>query len=374
MRIGIDCQLLGGVHSGVEYYVLGLIDNLLRVDQENEYVLFSDRRARLADRYRDRENVRVCESSTGQFGRAGRIAWEQAILPRLTRRHHLDILHCPAYISPAIKAVPTILTVHDTIALDHPEWCRTSNVLHVRLLLRRSIASADRVIAVSQSTATAVARHAPAVTAKTEVVYPGIDEIFRPVTSPVELGQVRSKYRLPELFALSVGNLEPKKNLVGTLRAFQEFRETSNENWYLVVAGGKQWRVRKLLAAERQAGRLRSVVFVGYVRREDLPALYSLAKVLVFPSLHEGFGFPPLEAMACGTPVVASARGALIETMGDLVEPVDPCRPSDIARALWRVLEDGRFRSRMVQLGLQRACRFTWNAAARQTLRLYARI
>ncbi len=374
MRIGINCQLLGGVHSGVEYYVLGLVDSLLRIDHENEYVLFCDRRAGLADRYRDRKNATICDSFTGQFGRASRIAWEQAVLPRLTRRHHLDVLHCPAYVSPAIKTVPTVLTVHDTIALDHPDWCRTSNVLHFRLLLKRSIANADRVIAVSRSTAAAVARHAPAATAKTEVIYPGIDEIFRPVTDPFELERVRLKYRLPEPFVLSVGNLEPKKNLVGTLRAFEEFRAMGHENGYLVVAGGRQWGTRRLLTAERRAGRLRNVVFAGYIQREDLPTLYSLAKALVFPSLYEGFGFPPLEAMACETPVVASQCGALAETLGDGVEPVDPCRPSEIASALRRVLEDSSFRNRMVQRGLKSVGRFTWNAAARQTLQTYARI
>jgi glycosyltransferase involved in cell wall biosynthesis len=374
MRIGINCRIVGGCNSGVEYYAASLARYLPDVAPHNDYTVFANSQPK------DVAGGQVESQAAGWrpgrllSGRLRRIAWEHAVLPFLARRHGLDLLHCPAYICPIVRALPTVVTVHDTIALDHPEWCRASNAWYFGLLLRHSISSADRVIAVSETTARDIARHVPGASRKVTVIHPGIDPLFRPVRDPDVLGGVRHRYDLPTRYVLYVGNLEPKKNLMRLILAFQRFRRRGNNAWDLVIAGGKTWGLSRQMEELRRQGQLQNVRFPGYVRREDLPCVYSQAGVFAFPSLYEGFGFPPLEAMACGTPVVASVCGALAETLAGAIVPVDAFSPESIADGLHTVVHDDILRQRLIEAGRARVSRFTWTDAARQTLAAYEQV
>jgi glycosyltransferase involved in cell wall biosynthesis len=364
--------LLEGAHSGVEYFTLGLVDALLRFEPNNEYVLFCTEAAAATIAGRLLENVHVVSRGTGRGGRLGRIAWEQVYLPRLADQHKLDVLHCPGYICPLVADVPIVLTIHDTIALDHPRWCRWENAAYYRLLMRRCIARADIIHTVSHATAQRIARHVPGAREKTKVVYPGIEESFRRASTQDRLETVRRAYRLPESFILYVGNFEPKKNIDGILSAYEHLHNLMGSPPALVLVGRKAWglapQVESHLTALEQQSR---VHIVRNAARQDLPTIYSLASVFLFPSHYEGFGFPPLEAMACGTPVVTSARGALAETMRDAAIIVDPNTPDQIALAICKLLVDQLLSDQCVVSGLRTTDRFRWSATARKLADCY---
>lgn len=369
--MGIDCQVLGPPASGVEYYILGLVENMLRLDQENEYVLFAGRQAGLRQRLGPHAHVTYCESSLAASSRLGRIVWQHTRLPALARRFALDVLHCPAYIRPLHLGVPSVVTAHDTIALDHPEWCKKLNALHYGLLLQRSLMTATRVIVPSKSAAADVLRHVPQAANRVDLVPSGIDGTFRPQCSDSQASMVRRRYALPPRYVLFVGNQEPRKNLTRLIHGFRLFRQMGHPDHRLVLVGGKSWGDRSILRCTAQSDGTSDVVLPGYVRREDLPTVYSLADVLVFPSLYEGFGFPPLEAMACGTPVITSHRGALAEVPHNAAVVVDPESPQAIAQAILEVVQDRNLRGRLVVAGGQYVAQFRWNKTVEHTLRSY---
>ena len=273
----MNCQVLGQSNSGVEYYAAGLINHLAQVAPDNDYIVFANRQSNGLDHLQSKHRVAIHRSPWIAPGRLGRITWEHMVLPCLARRHRLDLLHCPAYICPIVKTLPTVVTVHDTIALDHPEWCRSVNAWYYGLLLKHSISAADHVITVSNASAARIAHHVPGAKHKTTVIYPGLDPLFQPVRDPGALDLVRRRYNLPERYVLYVGNLEPKKNLPRLILAFQQFRRRGNANWNLVIIGGKTWGLAAPMEQLRCQGQLQNVTFPGYVRREDLPAVYCQA-------------------------------------------------------------------------------------------------
>ena len=323
MRIGYSVHFSDIYLSGVEYYSLGVIRALASNFPENDYVVFTNRPGLVSEGVGEHDCLSL-RKSPFRGSRLLRILWEHSVLPRLARRERLDVLHCPCYVCPAFECgVPYVVTVHDTIALDRPGWCKPSNAAYYGLMLRRSIDRASAVIADSQAAADDIRRHCCVEPARLNVIAPGIDDVFRRTPCPAELHNVRDKYGLPEKYILSVGNIEPKKNIPLLLRAYKVFRERGFPH-SLVLAGGRTWRSRGVFAAIRAKGLDGNVVLPGYVDRCDLPLLYSLAEIYICSSLHEGFGFPPLEAMACGTPVVASLRGALALSLIHISEPTRP--------------------------------------------------
>jgi len=202
------------------------------------------------------------------------------------------------------------------------------------------------------------------------VIYPGIDEIFRAEDSPPQRQQVRTRYGLPDRYLLYVGNIEPRKNVAMLLEVQQRLRQAGLPH-KLVLAGQRSWRATRERTRIARAAASGDVVPLGYVARGDLPALYQMADVFLFPSLYEGFGFPPLEAMASGTPVVSSARGALAETMTDAAWIVDPEDGRDIATAVMTLVNDPRTRDQYVERGRNRSRQFTWTKTAEATLSVY---
>ena len=373
MRIGINFHTTDRYISGVEYYTLGLLRGLLRVGGANEYVVFTNQ-PNLVEAHvsgaRKLEIVGIKRLGT----RTARILWEHTRLPRLAARHKLDVLHCTSYICPVFKtSARYIVTVHDTIAIDHPKWCKPSNALYYGLFMKPGVRRASRVISVSRSTAEDLKRNFGLPDSKLRTVYPGIDGIFRPERNPERESEVRRRYGLPERYVLYVGNIEPKKN-VGTLLRVQGKLRGRGLPHRLVLAGRRSWRSTEQFDEISRQIATGDVVAAGYVERGDLPSVYAMADVFVFPSLYEGFGFPPLEAMACGTPVVASQRGALEETLGDAALAVEPESVSQITDAVVSVITDATARERQVSLGLKRSALFNWERSAGDTLAVYEEV
>jgi glycosyltransferase involved in cell wall biosynthesis len=369
MRIGINGMLLWGDFSGVEVAIDRLVAALARIDARNEYVLYVSRD--FAGATPSRANWSVHRTSVCARNRLARIAWEQSQLPRLALRDSLDVLHAPGYLAPLRCRVPVVLTIYDLFALTQPALSRPANVLYYRLALPRSVHRAARIIVPSRFVGDGVRAHQRVPPDRITVIPLGVDPLFQPVTDPQQLHAVQRKYRLPDRFLLFVGNLEPKKNLPRLLQAFAQATKALPEALALVIAGKPAWGCGELPAL---VGKLRvqdRVHFLNYVPLPDLPALYTLAEVLVFPSLCEGFGLPALEAMACGTPVVASGTTALGETVGDAAETVDPESTDSIAQGIANVLNHPERREELVTRGRRRAADFTWDRTAERTIGVY---
>jgi glycosyltransferase involved in cell wall biosynthesis len=276
----------------------------------------------------------------------------------------LDVFYSPDFVLPPTRrATRTLLTIHDLSFLHYPDHFVPKLVRYLSQVVPRSIARADRVLVDSQATRADLIAHWGTVPEKVEVLYGGVDARFCPKPEPGAAERIRARYSLDERpYVLSVGTVQPRKNYVRLIQAFASLKTEAQ----LLIAGGRGWLYQEILAqAEKHADRVR---ILGFVDDVDLPALYRNAALFAFPSLYEGFGFPVLEAMACGVPVVCSNASSLLEVAGEAALLVDPHDTSGLAEAIARMLEDADLRREMIAKGLAQAARFTWEQAARQLL------
>ncbi|MHC4215322.1 MAG: glycosyltransferase family 4 protein [Planctomycetota bacterium] len=373
MRIGINFHSFDEYFSGVEYYGLGLIEGLLSIDSENEYFVFTNQPDAVQRRVGDCENVSII-GVVGLGGRVARIVWEQTRLGVMAKRYRLDMVHCLSYICPIrCSEVPFVVTIHDTIALRMPSLCKRTNAVYFGLAMKRGAGKAVRVIAVSKRTAGNIVRELVLDKSRIRVIYPGIDEIFKRDASHEQMKDVRSRYNLPEKYMLYVGNIEPKKNIASLLQMYTSLRLKGLDH-KLVLVGKRSWGSRSELAEIKRLISTNDVVCPGYVSRAELRSIYTMAEVFIFPSLYEGFGFPPLEAMSCGTAVVASNRGSLGETLGEAALIVEPFDVDGLVEGVHSVIANQELREKYSLLGTERSKRFRWDKAARETLGLYEEV
>jgi len=298
-----------------------------------------------------------------------RIVWEQLILPDLATRLRATVLFSPAYALPLRTTIPGVVTVHDLAFLRYDNVHPHLNRWYLTWITRASVRRAKCVIAVSESTKKELEQLLGVPTDKIRVIHNGVSRHFRKVP-PTEAAQVRERYRLPDNYILYVGNIEPRKNLPVLLKAFDQIKEKSFVPHQLVILGQRAWMYGAVDSTWQALKAKDHVVFTGYVPAEDLPAIYSLADVFVYPSLYEGFGLPVLEAMACGTPVITSNTSSLPEVAGDAAELVDPRSVDALSRALCRLIHDHNYRQQLVRKGLERAAMFSWERTAVATLEL----
>ena len=373
MRIGLSFFTFDPYLSGVEYYFLGLLRALLKLRSNDTFVLFTNQLHLLDHDLKKCPNLIPVEIRH-LTSRTRRILWEHMILPRKIKEHQVDLLHCPSYICPLRRVgIPYVVTIHDTIAIDYPQFCKRTNALYYGLFMRRTVSTAAGIVAVSASTRNDITRLFGVNTAKLHLIYPGIDSRFRVARDEEGLSRVKERCRLPDHFILYVGNIEHKKN-IATLLAVIERLRARGVRQKMVIVGKRAWRTHTELKRIRKLEDSGDIVMTGYVPRADLPAVYQLADCFVFPSFYEGFGFPPLEAMACGVPVVASDRGALKETLGDAACLVEPDDAEGIAEGICALVKDRALRASLIDRGLDRVRQFSWAQAAQETLALYREI
>jgi glycosyltransferase involved in cell wall biosynthesis len=264
-----------------------------------------------------------------------------------------------------------VVTVHDLFALTHPHLCSLKNRMHFGLLLPRAVRRARAVHCVSQWTRERLVERFPEAQSRAHVITPGVDDIFfdPPAEEPT---RTRARHGVGPAPFLAVGGAEPKKNLPRLVQAYAALRQDARTARDLLIVGPPGPNHGQLRRAVRALGLERDVVFAGYVPRADMPALYRAALALVFPSLAEGFGLPPLEAMACGTPVIAGRGTGLDESVGEAALRVDPHRVEDITEAMARVEADAGLRADLGARGRARAEGFRWSDRAGQFWDLYA--
>jgi len=301
-----------------------------------------------------------------------RILWEQAFLPWELARRRVRLLHATAFVSPVLAWLPTVLTVYDLSFALFPESFRPFNRWYLNTMTRRSARRADAVIAISRSTADDLHRLWGIPESRIHVAYPGADADFRPLPAP-EVAAFREAKGLPPQYILFVGTLEPRKNVVRLVEAFAALKARGLPH-KLVLAGGKGWLYEPIFAAIEGLGLQGDVILPGFVSRQELPLWYNGAALFAYPSLYEGFGLGPLEAMACGTPVVVSKRASLPEVVGEAGLQVDAEDANGLADAMASVLTSPSLAEQMRARGQQRAAGFTWEQTARDTARVYETI
>lgn len=364
MRVAVDGLLLGGRHSGVEQCIEGLIQALPLAAPQHEYLLAC------RPEYAERSPMPALVAPGWAAGRLGRIIFEQTRLAGVLERR-CDLLHAPGYIMPLNWRRPSVLTVYDLIALQHPRLCKRGNVWHYGAMLPRSIRRASAVVVPTEAVAGDVRELMPEAAEKLRVIPPGISAAYHRA-GPDEVERVRRLYALPERYLLCVGNIEPKKNLPAVLEAYDQVAALLPDD--LVIAGRRAWQCAefdRVLAGLKHPER---VHVTGYVAAGDLPALYSGAELLVQWSLVEGAGLPPVEAMACGTPALVSDAPALVEMAGPAAEIVPLGPPQRLAEALERIMNEAARRAELRELGREHAAQFTWERHARAVAALYEEV
>jgi glycosyltransferase involved in cell wall biosynthesis/O-antigen ligase len=299
--------------------------------------------------------------------------WMQAVLPWQLARLGADVCHFTNSVASWRTPCPAIVTIHDTTLWLFPALHPRRRLLSMRPLIPPVARRAKAIIAVSESAKADIVRILKVPAHRVHVVYEAAAACFQPLDGDGKLASVRQQYQLPEQFVLHVGTIEPRKNLVRLLEAYSQLGSRGNHSHHLVLVGSRGWKDADtaVFKAVERLGLGDMVHVLGYVPTEQLVALYNLADCLAFPSLYEGFGLPVVEAMACGTPVVASRRGALPEIAASAAEYVDPTDVDSIAEGLLRVLSDSDRQAALRQAGRARAAHFSWTVAAAQTRRVY---
>lgn len=289
----------------------------------------------------------------------------------------VDVFFLPNLNFVALSArTKLVVTAHDLSFELFPEtfsWKR--RFWHFLIDFRRLVRRADQVIAVSQSTKDDVITYYAIASEKVSVIPSGIDNRFHPMSrNDTELVRVQEKYHLPYRCILALATLEPRKNIIALLRSYEALRRLNNpvlDKYALVIAGTPGWKDKEILQEIEQSPYRKNIVLPGFIADADKTALYNLASVFVYPSLYEGFGFPPLEAMACGVPVIASHSSSLPEVVGDAGVLIDPYQPDELLQALQQVLLFPEFGETLRQRGINRAKLFSWKKSAQATLHIF---
>jgi len=365
MRIGIEGLPLFYHRTGTATYTHELVQNLRRLPTGDTVMLFGRNQRMAGSSYHD---ISYPERFANYF-------YKKYRLPRELLDRRIDIYHSPRDMGlpkPSLLPCPTVMTLHDIILIKMAsDYYKPSRArLYERRLLQR-VQQVDHVITASEFSRRDTLDWSGIDPDKVSVVHNGVSRQFHPVSDEEELARVSSRYGLPDRFILSVGATEPRKNTRVSIDAFHLLRQ-GRSDIRLVITGGDYCGLNPSSAFAGQ--NLQDVHFAGYIADADMAAVYSLAEVLLFPSLYEGFGLPPLEAMACGTPVIASNLTSIPEVVGDAAMLVDPRNAGEIAAALEIILSSQETRSGLIEKGIARAARFSWARCAEQTRAIYEKV
>jgi glycosyltransferase involved in cell wall biosynthesis len=373
MRIGLDGYPLSEPLTGVGHYTLELARSLARNFPQDEFELVSPKLfnpAVIVEIQRESiPNLRLTEAKSSSL----RGHWWSVGLPMYARRAHFDLFHGTNFEVPLWKRRRTVLTIHDLSTLLYPETHRARAVRRARVRLPIAAKIADAIITPTEAMRQEVCKRLNVKPGKVTAIHEAPRRTFSPMTE-TETVAIRERLGVEDEFLLFVGTLEPRKNLLTTLRAFEEVIARKSVRPQLVIAGGEGWLIDETLSLINSVSVRDRILLTGYLNDEDLRALYSSCRAFVYPSLYEGFGLPPLEAMACGAPVIASRISALQETLAEAAILVEPLDVQTLSRTIIEVLKDERRRAMMRESGIKHAKKFSWDEAAKLTHDVYANV
>ena len=367
MQVGFDGTPLMGQRAGIGNYTANLLAALLRHNPTANYYLYSNCPLRSLEPALQRA-IQV----PGYFPHS-RWLWMQFILPRLIERTQPDVCHYTNASAPWRQTRPFVLTIHDASLFLYRQYHPWSRLLAIRALLPSLARRAAAIITVSEHARADLARTLALPADKIQVIYEAPPPDFAPVTDSQYLARLRQRYNLPEKYLFYLGTLEPRKNLNRLIEAVRRLHRHGC-CVPLVLAGPHGWRMDSF---DQEIDRLTAesvVQYLGYIPAEDLPGLYTLATVFAFPSLYEGFGLPPLEAMVCGTPVLTSQGSAMAEVGGEAVYLVNPYDIEELTQGLHHLLTDAPLREELSQRGKQHVRQFSWEQAAKETMAVYQQV
>jgi glycosyltransferase involved in cell wall biosynthesis len=369
VRIAIDARKLRDY--GIGTYVRNLLRQLARQEDANHYVVLChgedcDTVDELGPRFR------AVVESAGNYSIA-----EQFAIPMDLRRESAELFHAPHYVLPPLTPCRSVVTIHDCIHLRFPQYLPSKLAYaYARGQMWTATHRAARVITVSEASKRDILRYFRVPESRIDVIYNAIDDRFWQQPAPEETALVRERYRLTDPFVLYAGNIKPHKNLERLIESFHLLRQNSPElkDVQLLIIGDEISKYATLRRAVHRHKLHKHVRFFGFVPDRTLAALYRLAHAFVFPSLYEGFGLPPLEAMASGTPVITSNVSSLPEVVGDAAVMIDPYEPAAIAGAMYRVLTDGALRMDLRERGFARAREFSWERSIARVRQIYEEV
>ncbi len=371
-RIGIDYTSAVRQGAGIGRYTRGLVGALAGLDRANQYVLFSAGCDSVPKAWPENFSLRSLPLTDRHLA----ILWQRLRLPipveALVGR--VGIFHSPDFVLPPVLAARTVLTVHDLSFMRRPECSSVPLLGYLMRAVPRSVKRADVILADSESTRQDVIDLLNVPRNRVFVVYAGVEARFVPQKNDLNLEAVLRRYGIRRPYILGLGTLQPRKNYVRLIRAYDLLRKEHHVPHQLVIVGARGWLYEEITETIETLRLRDEVLLTGFVADGDLPALYSGAHVFAFASLYEGFGIPVLESMGCGTPVVTSSVSSLPEVAGEAALLIDPEDVDALAHALWRLIDDEALRQALCLRGLGQVKRFTWQRAAESLLGIYARI
>lgn len=367
MRIWIDgYEANVPQRLGSSQIAFGLLKSLEKIDHKNDYTIFLPHQP-MEDLPRERPGWRYREVRVNSFK-----TWLALPFALYTSKNKPDVFFSPTHYAPGFSPVKRVSMIFDLAFLRFPQMFKPRDLWQMKLWTKLSVKSVSRIITISEASKRDITEFYGLDKKKITVAYPGFDEeVFKPVKDPGKIRKVKDKYGVKGEYALYVGTLQPRKNLIRLIEAFQKI-----DNLKLVIVGktkglGRQaWMFEEILKRPKELGIEERVIFTGFAPTEDLPALMSGAKVFVWPSLWEGFGMPPLEAMACGTPAIVSNVSSLPEVVGDVGIVVDPKSVEQIEGAIRAISFDGKLRAKKSKMSLAQAKKFSWGNMGRTVLKV----
>ena len=367
-KVGINAHLLsseaGYRRAGIHQYIAQVLRHLPWEEGEPTTVVFTQQKKL----FEDLPGITAVSSRLSTQNRLLRILWEQVVWPWQARQHSLALLHSMACVTPLLATCPTVITVYDLSFYHFPERFPALQRLYLSSQTRRSCQRARRIITISESSRQDVHRFLGVPLSQIDVVVPGVDPVYHPLPA-ADVSAFRQKQGVAR-FVLHVGTLQPRKNIPVLLKAMARLDDPAIK---LVLVGGKGWLYDDIFQQVQALGLAERVIFTGYVPDDDLPLWYNAAELLVFPSVYEGFGLPVVEAMACGTPVIAANSSSLPEAVGDAGLLFAPSDVETLANQMTAVLTDINLQNKLRQQGLAHAQTFSWERAGRETAAVYKR-
>lgn len=383
MKIGIDARCLGeGRRTGVEEYTLNLLNTLFRSDKKNEYVLFFNSfRPEKTDFSWINQYPNVMLRRFNFPNKLLNFFFWYCNWPKMDKMiGGVDLFFMPNIIFGSVsKKTKLLVTIHDLSFERYPEsFSLKRRLWHIFINPKKLCARADTIIAVSESTKNDLLDLYKISPSKIKIIYSGISEKFTVLDRNDEkLVKVKEKYKLPYKFILYLGTVEPRKNIVGILRAYHQLQKGGSAdaaqkellNYKLVIAGSKGWLSGKIFSEIEKSEFRDSISLINFVEDKDKEYVFNLASLFVYPSFFEGFGFPVLEAMRCGVPVITSNVSSLPEIVGSGAIMIDPSKPEEIAEAMKDLLTDKKMRDNLVKKGFEQATHFSWQKTAKEFLK-----
>lgn len=365
MRIAYDLRRIANL--GIGRYMKALVESVVRLAPQHEYVFI------MAPGTEHLIETTIPATRVIARSRYYSIS-EQFELPTLLRKHSVDLLHAPHFVVPVKKTCPTIVTIHDVIHMVYPRDIRSPiGRVYASLMMKCAVKVADKIVTISEYSRDDIIRFVSADPAKISIIPPILSDNIRQVRDPASLNSIRSRYGIARQYIPYVGIFRERKNHAGLLRAFAKLVQLGYD-LDLVISGPVDQGKAILSDLAQKLGIDDRLKFAGFVPDSDLPGLLSGAAIYACPSLYEGFGYTPLEAMACGVPVVCHRGTSLPEVCGEAAVYADATDPDQFADALRKVLDDSDLRARMVRLGFQNVQRFSHETSAIATLKLYSEL